>query len=80
MHLEELSLTDFRSYTDASFEPAASGITVVTGANGAGKTNLIEAVGYLATLRSLRGSPAEAMVRAGSAGGFAVVRSVIGHE
>ncbi len=80
MHLVSLELTDFRSYTDASFEPAASGITVVTGANGAGKTNLIEAVGYLATLRSLRGSPAEAMVRAGSAGGFAVVRSVIGHE
>ena len=80
MHLETLTLTDFRSYSDGSFEPAPSGITVVTGANGAGKTNLIEAVGYLATLRSLRASPAEALVRTGSSSATAVVRSVIGHE
>ena len=69
MFIETLWLTDFRSYTDAEFSPAADGITVVTGANGAGKTNLIEAVGYLATLRSLRGSPSEAMVRTGSGSG-----------
>ncbi len=74
MHLEQLWLTDFRSYTEAEFAPEPSGITVVTGANGEGKTNLIEAVGYLATLRSLRGSPAEAMVRSGA--GQAVVRAV----
>ncbi len=80
MHLQELHLTDFRSYATAEFQPAPSGITVVTGANGAGKTNLIEAVGYLATLKSLRGSPADAMVRSGSPAGFAVVRSVVGHE
>ncbi|HET9075867.1 MAG TPA: DNA replication/repair protein RecF [Acidimicrobiales bacterium] len=80
MHLQSLTLTDFRSYGSAEFEPAPGGITVVTGSNGAGKTNLIEAVGYLATLKSLRGSPAEAMVRAGSPAGMAVVRSVIGHE
>lgn len=79
MHLESLSLTDFRSYASAEFAPAISGITAVTGANGAGKTNLLEAVGYLATLRSMRGSPAEAMVRSGSPAGYAVVRSVIGH-
>ena len=79
MHLESLSLTDFRSYASAEFVPAPEGITVVTGANGAGKTNLIEAVGYLATLKSLRGSPAEAMVRSGAPAGFAVLRSVIGH-
>jgi DNA replication and repair protein RecF len=74
MHLEHLWLTDFRSYAEAEFQPAPLGITVVTGANGEGKTNLIEAVGYLATLRSLRGSPAEAMVRDGAETGFAVVR------
>ncbi|HUJ66774.1 MAG TPA: AAA family ATPase, partial [Acidimicrobiales bacterium] len=66
MHLEHLWLTDFRSYREAEFTPAPAGITVVTGANGEGKTNLIEAIGYLATLRSLRGSPPEAMVRQGS--------------
>jgi DNA replication and repair protein RecF len=75
VHLETLWLTDFRSYVDAEFTPAGAGITVVTGANGEGKTNLIEAIGYLATLRSMRGSPAEAMVRAGTAAGRAVVRA-----
>jgi DNA replication and repair protein RecF len=75
MHLEHLWLTDFRCYTDAEFSPAADGITVVTGANGEGKTNLIEAVAYLATLRSMRSSPAEAMIRAGSTGARAVVRA-----
>jgi DNA replication and repair protein RecF len=75
MHLETLWLTDFRSYRDAEFGPARSGITVVTGGNGEGKTNLIEAIGYLATLRSMRGSPADAMVRVGSTTGWAVVRA-----
>ncbi len=75
MHLEHLSLTDFRSYTDAEFEPAPTGITVVTGANGAGKTNLIEAVAYLSTLRSLRGSPPAAMVRSGAHAAMSVLRS-----
>lgn len=79
MYLEHLQLTDFRSYDQADFAPAPSGITVVTGANGAGKTNLIEAVAYLATLRSLRGSPPAAMVRSGAAAGMAVLRSVVCH-
>jgi DNA replication and repair protein RecF len=80
MHLERLWLTDFRNYTDAEFAPAPDGITVVTGANGEGKTNLIEAVGYLATLHSLRGSPAEAMVRVGAPGARAVVRTASWRE
>jgi DNA replication and repair protein RecF len=75
VHLDHLWLTDFRSYREAEFTPAPLGITVVTGANGEGKTNLIEAMGYLASLRSLRGSPAEAMVRHGSTTGYAVVRA-----
>ena len=75
MHLDHLWLTDFRSYREAEFTPAPDGITVVSGANAEGKTNLLEAIGYLATLRSFRGSPAEAMVRAGAATGAAVVRA-----
>jgi DNA replication and repair protein RecF len=39
---------------------------VITGRNGEGKTNLLEAVGYLATLRSFRGAPADALVRVGA--------------
>ena len=68
MYLERLWLTDFRNYLEAEFEPAPSGITVVTGDNGEGKTNLLEAISYLATLRSLRSSPSEAMVRHGAGG------------
>ncbi len=75
MYLEHLSLTDFRSYTEAEFSPAPSGITVVTGGNGAGKTNLMEAIAYLSNLRSLRGSPPAAMVRAGAPDAVAVLRS-----
>jgi DNA replication and repair protein RecF len=75
MHLEHLWLTDFRSYAEAEFQPAPAGITVVTGANGEGKTNLLEAIGYLATLRSFRGSPAESMVRAEPGIAQAVVRA-----
>ncbi|MDQ2728333.1 MAG: DNA replication/repair protein RecF [Actinomycetota bacterium] len=66
MHLGHLWLTDFRSYPAAELVPAPSGLTVVEGANGEGKTNLLEAIGYLATLRSFRGAPAEAMVRTGA--------------
>lgn len=75
MHLEHLWLTEFRSYQEAEFRPAPEGITVVSGANAEGKTNLLEAVGYLATLRSVRGSPREALIREDAAGGRAVLRA-----
>lgn len=64
MRLTQLWLTDFRNYEEASLS-LPSGLTVVVGDNGAGKTNLLEAVGYLATLESFRGVPAEALVRQG---------------
>ncbi len=66
MYLEALWLTDFRSYRNAQLEPAPDGLTVVVGANGEGKTNLLEAIAYLATLRSFRGAPGEALVRVGA--------------
>jgi DNA replication and repair protein RecF len=75
VHLEHLWLTEFRSYREAEFTPAPEGITVVSGANAEGKTNLLEAIGYLATLRSLRGSPAESLIRQNAADGRAVVRA-----
>src|SRR5207244_1081109 len=48
----------------AELEPAP-GLTVVVGDNGEGKSNLLEAVGYLATLTSFRGAPTDALVRQG---------------
>ncbi|MFF2242684.1 DNA replication/repair protein RecF [Arthrobacter sp. NPDC058130] len=65
MYLEKLSLTDFRSYAqvDLSFEP---GVTVLVGSNGIGKTNLMEAIGYLATLNSHRVSTDAPLLRFGA--------------
>ena len=65
MYLEKLSLTDFRSYAqvDLTFEP---GVTVLVGYNGIGKTNLMEAIGYLATLSSHRVSSDAPLLRFGT--------------
>ncbi len=65
MIVDRLELVDFRNYEAATFELTA-GTTVVVGDNGQGKTNLAEAIGYLATLSSFRGAPNEALVRVGS--------------
>ncbi len=61
MRLGWIALTAFRSYRDLHFEPDA-GINVLVGDNGAGKTNLLEAIGFLATGRSFRGAPDEALI------------------
>lgn len=73
MRLHRLWLANFRNYTSADVALAPTGLTVVAGGNGEGKTNLLEAVAYLATLGSFRGAPPEAMVRVGCAS--AVVRA-----
>jgi DNA replication and repair protein RecF len=66
MLLVSLRITDFRNIVDLSIEPDPAGTTVITGRNGAGKTSVLEAVAYLSTLQSFRGSPREAMVRRGA--------------
>ena len=53
MHLRRLAVTDFRSWEAAELD-LTPGITVLVGPNGVGKTNLVEAAGYLATLGSHR--------------------------
>jgi DNA replication and repair protein RecF len=73
VQLDQVWLTDFRNYESAEIPLAGGGLTVVTGANGEGKTNLLEAVVWLATLSSFRGAPPEAMVRVGATS--AVVRA-----
>ncbi len=65
MRLDRIWLTDFRSYETAEVE-LAPGLTALLGANGQGKTNLLEAVAWLATLGSFRGAPTSALVRAGA--------------
>ncbi|HLX87922.1 MAG TPA: DNA replication and repair protein RecF [Acidimicrobiales bacterium] len=66
MAITSLWLTDFRCFEATVFEPDLAGLTVLRGENGAGKTSLLEAVGWLATMRSFRGAPREAIVRTGA--------------
>jgi len=73
VRLDRLWITDFRNYGTAELAPAPDGLTVIVGNNGEGKTNLLEAVGYLATLRSFRGVPTEALIRIGAP--HAIVRA-----
>ena len=77
MIVSRLELVDFRNYANASFD-FEPGTTAVVGLNGQGKTNLAEAMAYLATLDSFRGAPLEAMIRVGA--DSAVVRATVVHE
>ena len=71
MPVSRLTLTDFRSYASASLEPGP-GFVLLFGENGAGKTNLLEAVSMLAPGRGLRGAPLSEMARQGGSGALAV--------
>lgn len=64
MFVSHLSLSDFRNYAVAEVE-LRPGANLIVGRNGQGKTNLVEALGYLSTLGSHRVSTDHAMIRAG---------------
>lgn len=66
MRVAQLSLGDFRNYESAEL-PLVAGANLLVGRNGQGKTNLVEAISYFATLRSHRVSNDAAMIRAGQA-------------
>jgi len=65
VHLISLAVSDFRNLVETTIEPDPVGTTVITGLNGSGKTSLLEAIAYLATLQSFRGASKESMVRVG---------------
>ena len=69
MHLAHLRLRDFRNYTrlDVDFAP---GFHLLLGDNAQGKTNILEAVYLMATLRSFRGVGGAQMIRHGAKGYF----------
>jgi DNA replication and repair protein RecF len=77
MHVRRVELTDFRSYERVAVD-LDPGVSVLVGQNGMGKTNLIEALGYVATLDSHRVATDAPLVRAGAAS--AVIRCAIVHE
>ncbi|MGQ0480737.1 MAG: DNA replication/repair protein RecF [Pseudonocardia sp.] len=65
MYLRHLAVTDFRSWPSAELT-LRPGVTVLVGPNGVGKTNLVEAAGYLATFSSHRVATDTALVRRGA--------------
>ncbi|GAB2678320.1 DNA replication/repair protein RecF [Thalassiella azotivora] len=77
MHVTHLSLADFRSWRQVEL-PLAAGVTALVGPNGQGKTNLVEAVGYVATLASHRVAQDAPLVRAGAE--RAVVRTAVDRD
>jgi DNA replication and repair protein RecF len=77
MIVTRLELIDFRNYANAAFE-FQPGTTAVIGRNGQGKTNLAEAMAYLATLDSFRGAPLDALIRVGA--DTAVIRATVLHD
>ena len=64
MRVTHLSLTDFRNYAQVEV-PFNPGANLIVGSNGQGKTNLVEALGFLSTLGSHRVSTTAAMIRSG---------------
>jgi DNA replication and repair protein RecF len=74
--VSRLSLTDYRNYESAELELPA-GPTLLVGSNGQGKTNLVEAIGYLSTLGSHRVSNDAALIRSGR--DAAVIRARLEH-
>ncbi|GGO86183.1 DNA replication/repair protein RecF [Wenjunlia tyrosinilytica] len=74
MHVAHLSLADFRSYARVEV-PLDPGVTTFVGPNGQGKTNLVEAIGYLATLGSHRVAGDAPLVRQGAE--RAIVRAAV---
>ncbi|MEY4102524.1 MAG: hypothetical protein RIR88_658 [Actinomycetota bacterium] len=76
MHVSSLSLRDFRNYQTADISPTA-GSVVLVGSNGQGKTNIVEAINFLATLGSHRTSVDSAMIRQNA--DAAIVRVSLAH-
>lgn len=73
--ISRLTISDFRNHEDALIVPRHPFI-VLTGENGAGKTNILEAVSLLAPGRGLRGATLGAMARMGGSGAFGIAARV----
>jgi len=76
MIVEQIELVDFRNYRSATFD-LTPGVTAIVGRNAQGKTNVAEAMAFLATLESFRQNPTVALVREGA--DFATVRALVRH-
>jgi DNA replication and repair protein RecF len=77
MYVERLELIDFRNHPTLSLE-LSPGPSVLAGPNGVGKTNVLEAIGYSATLGSHRAGPDSSLVRVGASA--AIIRAAAVRE
>lgn len=77
MHVRHLTLGKFRSYEHAEL-PLTPGVTTLVGENGQGKTNLVEAIGYIASLSSHRVATDAPLVKFGSE--QAIIRCAVVRE
>jgi len=77
VQLVSLAISDFRNISEAEITPVPDQTTVISGLNGAGKTSVLEAVAYLATLQSFRGSPRETLVRRGASRAILRAQTVV---
>jgi DNA replication and repair protein RecF len=73
--IRRLALTDFRNHEAARLE-MAGGLVAITGDNGAGKTNILEALSLLAPGRGLRGAALPEIARRGGPGGWSVAATL----
>lgn len=79
MFVKHLSLSNFRNYTTAEVE-LASGVNLLVGPNGQGKTNLVEAIGYLSTLRSHRVAGYLPLIKNADEAQGATIRALVSHD
>jgi DNA replication and repair protein RecF len=77
VYVERLELVDFRNHPEVALE-LSPGPSMLSGPNGVGKTNVLEAIGYLATMGSHRAGPESSLVRMGAQA--AIVRAAVVRE
>lgn len=75
--ITHIELTDFRNYRSQTLD-FGPGVTAVIGDNAQGKTSLVEAMTYLATLKSFKGVPNDVLIRHGADSAY--IRATIVHE
>jgi DNA replication and repair protein RecF len=79
MFVKHLSLSNFRNYANAEVE-LALGVNLLVGPNGQGKTNLVEAIGYLSTLRSHRVAGYLPLIKNADEAQGATIRALVSHD
>jgi DNA replication and repair protein RecF len=77
VYVERLELVDFRNHPEVALE-LSPGPSMLSGSNGVGKTSVLEAIGYLATLGSHRAGPESSLVRVGAQA--AIIRAAVVRE